>query len=98
MQEKREVKMSEMVHVILYGSLRNNQINSPRPSDNLLAVTAATPLKNVIRQLDIPDNKVQMAMCNHRAVSKDAVVNPGDRLALFPVEYPVYPDWNDYRF
>ena len=90
--------MSAMIQVILYGSLRNNRINSPNPADNMLAVTGGIPLKNVIRRLDIPDDKVQMAMCNHRAVSKDAVVNPGDRLALFPVEYPVYPDWNDYRF
>ena len=90
--------MSEMVHVILYGSLRKNRMNSPNPSDNMLAISKATPLKNVIRQLDIVDDKVQLAMCNHRAVSKDAVVNPGDRLALFPVEYPVYPDWKDFRF
>jgi hypothetical protein len=90
--------MSEMVQVILYGSLRNNRINSPNPYNHMLAMTEAAPLQNVIRQLGISDDKVQMAMCNHRAVSKDAVVNPGDRLALFPVEYPVYPDWNDYRF
>ena len=90
--------MSKMINVILYGSLRHNRINSPNPSDNMLAITKATPLKHVIRQMDIPDGKVQMAMRNHRAVSKNAVVNPGDRLALFPVEYPVYPDWNDYRF
>jgi hypothetical protein len=89
--------MSEMVEVILYGSLRDNRIISPNPSDNMLAVTEATPLKYVFRRLDIPYDKVQLAMLNHRAVSKDAVVNPGDRLALFPVEYPVYPDWNDYR-
>jgi hypothetical protein len=92
------VKTSEIVHVIPYGSLRKNLINSPNPTDNTLAVTEATPLKNVIRLLDIADDKIQMAMCNHHAVSKDAVVNPGDRLALFPVEYPVYPDWNDFRF
>jgi hypothetical protein len=90
--------MSGTVQVILYGSLRNRRMNSPNPSDNMLAVTEATPLKNVIRRLNIPGGKVQMAMRNHRAVSKDAVINPGDRLALFPVEYPVYPDWNDYRF
>ena len=90
--------MSEMVHVILYGSLRKTGINSPNPSDNKLAITEATPLKNVIQQLDIADDKVQMVMRNHRAVSKDTDVNPGDRLALFPVEYPVYPDWNDFRF
>ena len=90
--------MSKMINVILYGSLRNNRINSPNPSDKSLTISEATPLKNVIRQMDIPDGKVQMAMRNHRAVSKNDVVNPGDRLALFPVEYPVYPDWNDYRF
>ena len=90
--------MSEMVHVILYGRLWKSGINSQNPSDNMLAISEATPLKNVIRQLDLGDDKVQMAMCNHRAVPKDAVVNPGDRLALFPMEYPVYPDWNDFRF
>jgi len=90
--------MSETVQVILYGSLRDIRMNSPNPSDVMLAVTEATPLKNLIRQLDIPYDKVQLPMLNHRAVSKDAVVNPGDRLALFPVEFPVYPDWNEYRF
>ena len=93
-----EVNMLEMVQIILYGSLRNYRISSPNPSNLTLAVTEATPLKNVIRQLDIPHDKVQLVMLNHRAVAKDAVVAPGDRLALFPVEYPVYPDWNDYRF
>ena len=87
-----------MIQVILYGSLRINRINSPTPADEMLPVTGATPLKNVIRRLNIPADKIQIAMCNHRAVSKDAFVNPGDRLALFPVEFPVYPDWNDYRF
>jgi len=89
--------MSETVQVILYGSLRDNRMNSLNPSNIMLAVTEATPLKNVIRQLDIPYDKVQMPVLNHRAVSKDTVVNPGDRLAWFSVEYPVYPDWNDYR-
>jgi len=90
--------MSKMVQIILYGSLRNNRIDSPKHSDKLLAVAETTPLKNVIRQLDIQDDKVQLVMRNHRPVSKDVFVNPGDRLALFPVEYPVYPVWNDFRF
>ena len=90
--------MSGMIQVILFGSLRKNRINSPNPSHNMLAATEATPLKNVIQQLGVPYDKIQLAMLNHRAVSKDAVVNPGDRLALFPVEYPVYPDWKDFRF
>jgi hypothetical protein len=90
--------MSEMVQIILYGSLRNTGIDSPNSSNKLLAVGEATPLKNVIHQLDIQIDKVQLAMRNHRAVSKDANIKPGDRLALFPVEYPIYPDWIDFRF
>ena len=89
--------MSEMVQVILYGSLRNTGINSPNPSNTLLAVGKANSLKNVIRQLDIQVDKVQLAMRNHKAVSMDAIIKPGDRLALFPAEYPIYPDWNDFR-
>ena len=90
--------MSDMVQIILYGSLRNTGIDSPNPSNKLLTVGKATHLKNVIRQLDIQIDKVQLAMQNHRAVSKGAIIKPGDRLALFPAEYPIYPDWNDFRF
>ena len=90
--------MSEKVKVVLYGSLRTNHGHSNNPSEKLLAVTAATPLKKFIRQLDIQHDRVQLAMRNHRAVPKSDVVNPGDRLALFPVEYPVYSDWEDFRF
>lgn len=90
--------MSEKVKIILYGSLRNSGIDSPHPSNILLDVGEATPLIDVIRQLDIKVDKVQLAMRNHRAVSKNATIKPGDRLALFPAEYPIYPDWNDFRF
>lgn len=90
--------MSEMVQIILFGSLRNTRKTSPNPFEKLLAVAKATPLKNVIRQLDIQNDKVQLVMRNHRAVLKDAIVNPGDRLAMFPVEYPIFSDWNDFRF
>ena len=89
--------MSDMVQIILYGSLRNTGIDSPNPSNKLLTADEAIPLKNVLRQLDIQVDKVQLAMQNHRAVSKGAIIKPGDRLALFPAEYPIYPDWNDFR-
>ncbi len=36
-------------------------------------------------------------MLNHRAVSAEEVVRPGDRLALVPKEWPILVDWNDYR-
>ena len=90
--------MSEKVQIILYGSLRNINIDSPNPSSIPIAVGEATPLTNVIRQLDVKVDKVQLAMCNHRAVSTSEIIKPGDRLALFPAEFPIYPDWNDFRF
>jgi hypothetical protein len=90
--------MDKMVQVILYGSLRNASMDSPNPSVRFQPVDERTPLKDVIRQSDIQEDKIQLVMCNHRAISKDAIINPGDRLALFPVEYPIYPDWNNFRF
>jgi len=90
--------MSEMVEIILYGRLGNACIGSQNPCNKLLALDEATPLANVIRQVNIPVDKVQMAMLNHRAVLKDAIIKSGDRLALFPADYPIYPDWNDFRF
>ncbi len=90
--------MSEMVQIILFGSLRNTRKGSPNPSEKLLSVAKETPLNKIIRQLDIQNVKVQLVMQNHRAVLKDAMVNPGDRLAFFPVEYPIYADWEGFRF
>jgi hypothetical protein len=90
--------MDKTVQVVLFGSLRNTSMDSSNPSVRIQTVVERTPIKDVIRQADIQDDKVQLVMRNHRAISKDAVINPGDRLALFPVEYPIYPDWNDFRF
>jgi molybdopterin converting factor small subunit len=91
-------KISDIVQIILYGNLQNDRKDSPYPSEKLLNLAKATSLKNVIHELDIKRERVQLVMRNHHAVSKDAVINPGDRVAFFPVEYPVYPDWNDFRF
>ncbi len=90
--------MSGTIQIILYGSLRNRQKISPEHSNEKLALTKATPLENILRRLDIQYDKVQLVMRNHRAVLKDIIVNPGDRLALFPVEYPIFADWNDFRY
>ncbi len=36
-------------------------------------------------------------MVNHRAVPKDTVIFPGDRVALFPREYAIFVDWKAFR-
>ena len=56
------------------------------------------PLDQVLGLLGLPPDKVQMAMVNHRAAPKDHQIRPGDRVALFPKEAAIFPDWKDFRF
>lgn len=89
--------MSHTIEIIRYGSLRDVQSSTALPPDNQFPLSEETTLATVINRLDIPPGSIQLVMHNHRAVSKDAVIKPGDRLALFPQEYPIFIDWNDYR-
>jgi len=54
-------------------------------------------LLEILDRLDIPRDQVQLVMLNHRPVKMDARVSTGDRVALFPLEYPIFADWKDYR-
>jgi hypothetical protein len=51
----------------------------------------------ILVQLNIPLKLVQLVMVNHRGVSPDHLVFPGDRIAIFPREYPFFSDWSLYR-
>ncbi len=89
--------MKTAAQLILYGALRKK---TEKLSDDpvLLNLKGPTPLLEILRRQRIPVDMVQLAMVNHRAVSKDATINPGDRLALFPKEYAVFADWHGFRF
>lgn len=81
----------------LFGSLRKKMeglYNLPIQFD----LNSPIPLIDVLRRFDIPLNMVQLAMVNYRAVPKNSIIKPGDRLSLFPREYPVFADWKDLRF
>ncbi|MEF8822480.1 MAG: MoaD/ThiS family protein [Desulfohalobiaceae bacterium] len=54
-------------------------------------------LSDLLNELNIPQDRVQLVMLNNRPVRMDARVRTGDRVALFPREYPVFADWKDYR-
>jgi molybdopterin converting factor small subunit len=54
-------------------------------------------LEDFLNRLKITPGKVQLVMVNHKAVQHNHMIHPGDRVALFPREYPVYPDWKDFR-
>lgn len=89
--------MEPAAQLIVFGSLRKKMgalDDDPIPVN----LNGPTPLLEILREQHIHVDKVQLAMVNHRAVSKYSTINPGDRLALFPKEYIVFADWYDLRF
>jgi len=83
--------------VCLFGSLRQ-RLGNKKGLSIQLDLKTPTPLTEVLETLEIPSDAVQLSMVNYRAVPKDTTIYPGDRLSLFPKEYPVFVDWKDLRF
>jgi hypothetical protein len=89
--------MNPVTHVLLFGSLsRFHQGISDQAIE--LNLQAPTGIPDVLDLLKIPVRDVSLAMVNHRSVPKNSVIHPGDRLSLFPREYPIFADWLDHRF
>ena len=86
-----------MTEVLLFGSLRKNK-TSPSHNQLSLDLQGPTAILGVLESLNIPVEKVQLAMVNHRSVPKESSVGPGDRLSLFPKEYIIFGEWKDHRF
>lgn len=88
--------MKADIQIHLYGSLRNMGKNH----DGFTIRTnleSETPLVDILKKLKIPLDMVQLVMVNHKAVHMDSTIYQGDRVALFPREYPIFADWKDYR-
>jgi hypothetical protein len=88
--------MTSEVHVFLFGSLAKSNKKGENPPLQL-DFRAPKPLSEVLKLLKIEPQEVSLAMLNYRSVPKDCLVRPGDRLSLFPREYPIFADWMDYR-
>ncbi|UCH22070.1 MAG: hypothetical protein JSU83_02110 [Deltaproteobacteria bacterium] len=89
--------MSPSIQVHLFESLKKKFKNlHPHPIE--LDLNAPTPLSQNLENLKIPNDMVQVAMVNYKAVPKGTVIRPSDRLSLFPGEYPFFCDWKDMRF
>ena len=89
--------MKSVTHVLLFGSL--SRFNRGERDEALeLDLQIPTQIPDVLDLLKIPPQDVSLAMVNHRSVPKDSVIHPGDRLSLFPREYPIFADWLDHRF
>jgi hypothetical protein len=89
--------MRPPTQVCLFGSLRK-RLGDRKDLPIQLDLKTPTPLTEVLETLEIPSDAVQLSMVNYRAVPRDTTIYPGDRLSLFPKEYPVFVDWNDLRF
>ena len=80
------------VTIRLYGSL------VCKGEDAIRSIETSEPmsLSSIISHLGVPVRSVRLAMVNHKAVPYSVIVCPGDRVALFPAEYPFFADWKDY--
>ena len=86
-----------VVDVFLFGSLATNMGQGGECHADL-PLQSPAPISDVLRLLGIPLESVNLVMVNHRSVPEDSVVCAGDRVAVFPKEYPIFADWVDHRF
>ena len=89
--------MKSLTEIHLFGSLRK-VIEDIHNLPVRLDLNASTSIADILGDLNIDPDRVQLAMVNYRAVSKGSTISPGDRLSLFPREYPIFADWKDLRF
>jgi len=89
--------MKPVTNVLLFGSLSRFH---PGQRDQALELDLQVPtgIPDLLDLLKIPAQDLSLAMVNYRSVPKDFVIHPGDRLSLFPREYPIFADWLDHRF
>ena len=46
-----------------------------------------------IQELKIPADRVKLILVNHASAPLNQLLKDGDRVSIFPPEYPVFPDW-----
>ena len=83
--------------VYLYGSLPKS-ISHTAGVPLEANIESPLPLLSVIEKVGVSPDLVQLVMVNNHSVSQETIINPGDRVALFPKEYPIFADWKDHRF
>ena len=86
--------MKIITEVFYFGSLRRDRGKAHSPCD----LQGPTLLQELLNRLQIPTGQVQLVMVNHKAVSPNHMIQPGDRVALFPKEYAIFADWKNLRF
>ena len=93
---KKDAPMPDKITLIAYGSLKN-ETGSGLRGEQVQPIGHRQPLCQFLETIGVPGNRIQLAMINHRAAGLDTMVGAGDRVALFPREYPIFVDWHTYR-
>ena len=50
-------------------------------------------VQEAIQALGIPKERVKLIFVNHTGASLNQPLKEGDRVSLFPAEYPIFTDW-----
>ena len=86
--------MKIITEVFYFRSLSRERREAHSPCD----LQGPTPLRELLNRLQIPTGQVQLVMVNHKAVPPGHLIQPGDRVALFPKEFAIFADWKNLRF
>jgi sulfur carrier protein ThiS len=61
-----------------------------------ISLKNGSAVREAIQSLKIPAEKVKLVLVNHTAAHLDQPLKEGDKVSLFPIEYPVFPDWKGF--
>ena len=86
--------MPDKITIIPYGSLKN-ETGADLSGKRVEPIAHRQPLSQFLEAIGISGKRIQLAMVNHARAAVDA--RTGDRVALFPKEYPIFVDWHAFR-
>jgi putative ubiquitin-RnfH superfamily antitoxin RatB of RatAB toxin-antitoxin module len=80
------------VYVKLMGSLLSYGSPGRLELIKILLKNEST-VQEAIQALGIPTERVKLILVNHAGALLNQPLKNGDRVSLFPAEYPVFADW-----
>jgi len=87
--------MAKEVIIRLFGSL--SRYDKENPSTIIFPCRKPLSLTELLLAICAERDKVQVIFANGRPVRHDHLVMPGERISVFPKEYPIFADWKDFR-
>jgi len=69
--------------------------STERPGLIDITLNNGATVRGVLQKLEIPEEKVKLIFVNHTGTFLGQQLKNGDRVSLFPAEYPVFADWKE---